>query len=146
LTRILITGSRDWNDTRAVEETLTDLFHTCAQSTPGAPFVVVHGAAPGADTIADRWAYQNASLGVTVERHRANWNLCAESCPPEPRHRRRRRNGTTYCPAAGPRRNAHMVSLGATLCIAFPLGASEGTRGCMRLAEAAGIPVLQCAP
>jgi hypothetical protein len=39
-----------------------------------------------------------------------------------------------------------MVSLGATLCIAFPLGASEGTRGCMRLAEAAGIPVLQCAP
>ena len=41
----------------------------------------------------------------------------------------------------GPERNAHMVSLGADLCLAFPLPSSRGTRNCMRLAREAGIPV-----
>ena len=38
-------------------------------------------------------------------------------------------------------RNHHMVSLGADLCLAFPLGESRGTRGCMAAAHKAGIPV-----
>jgi hypothetical protein len=35
-----------------------------------------------------------------------------------------------------------MVAAGADLCLAFPIGASPGTRSCMRLAAAAGIPVI----
>jgi hypothetical protein len=35
-----------------------------------------------------------------------------------------------------------MVSLGADVCLAFPLGASPGTRGCMNIAERAGIHVI----
>lgn len=38
-------------------------------------------------------------------------------------------------------RNAEMVNLGADVMLAFPLGQSAGTGGCMRLAEAGGIPV-----
>ena len=46
----------------------------------------------------------------------------------------------------GPERNARMVALGADLCLAFPLPASRGTRNCMALARAAGIPVYEYAP
>jgi hypothetical protein len=48
---------------------------------------------------------------------------------------------TTHGKAAGPIRNARMVALGADVCLAFPKGESRGTRGCMRLAEKAGIRV-----
>lgn len=48
-------------------------------------------------------------------------------------------------PGAGPRRNAYMVSLGATRCLAFPLQGehNKGTLGCMALAKAADIPVTE---
>lgn len=49
-----------------------------------------------------------------------------------------------YGRSAGHRRNAQMVADGADLCLAFPLGESRGTRGCMRLASQAGIRVLEC--
>ena len=84
------------------------------------PFpVVVHGAARGADSHADHAAM---NWGWTPERHPADWDR--------------------YGKSAGHRRNAHMISLGADVCLAFPLGESVGTRGCMQLAEAAGIPVV----
>lgn len=141
MTRILVTGSRDWTDHGAVAAALTEAWHDAAQNGPGG-LTIVHGAAPGADSSAARWAHDNRTYGVTGERHPAEWSLCAPDCPPDPKHRRRRRNGSTFCPGAGPRRNALMVGLGADLCLAFPLGVSEGTRGCMELAEAAGIPVV----
>jgi hypothetical protein len=37
-------------------------------------------------------------------------------------------------------RNAEMVAKGARECIGFQIGKSNGTRNCIRLAEAAGIP------
>jgi hypothetical protein len=61
------------------------------------------------------------ALGFTPEPHPADWK----------RHGR----------AAGPIRNAEMVALGADVCLALPIGLSPGTRGCIDLAEAAGIPV-----
>lgn len=84
--------------------------------------VLVHGGARGADTIAAQEFVELFGLRGTVEVHEAEW--------------------VTYGRYAGPRRNAEMVALGADVCLAFPLGASHGTRGCMALAEAAGIPVL----
>lgn len=132
--RILVTGSRDWTDTRviadgliaAIEHGPDDLFGH--HPTHGAylhwgQITVVHGAARGADRFAARIA---RAWGMVVEPHPADWK--------------------THGRAAGHRRNAHMVALGADVCIAFPLGASRGTRGCMALAEAAGIPVLEFTP
>jgi hypothetical protein len=116
--RILVTGSRDWADRLAVRSALYDLFEEHGT------ILVVHGDCPtGADLFASEWVGDNWQLGVREEKHPADW----------------RRHGR----AAGPIRNRKMVAAGADLCLAFPLGASPGTRGCMAAARAAGIPVIE---
>jgi len=127
-TRILVTGSRNWDDHLAVHEALVG---ACYQRVPA---VVVHGACPsGADAIASWWVRQYGHIGVTEEPHPAEdfgaW------------------------PGCGPRRNLHMVELGADLCLAFigpctsprcgRVGShpSHGASGCANLADAVGIPV-----
>jgi len=85
--------------------------------------VVVHGAARGADRLANDVA---KALGCQVEPH------------PVPSWAWRREYAGK---AAGHARNALMVRLGAAGCVAFPLGLSAGTRGCMVLADDAGIRV-----
>lgn len=123
--RILITGSRDWEDRNLLNDTLNEY-------AGASDIVVVHGACPtGADKMADEWvAYQ----GVRVERHPAWW------ISPD-----------GYDPRAGFRRNAAMVRLGADVCLAFinrctkpdctpqPHG-SHGATHTADLAEKAGIP------
>lgn len=119
--RILITGSRDWRDEKAIGDALAAawLEHGCGQA-----LIVVNGGARGADAIAQRWACTMRNLGLPVhpEMHRADWDR--------------------YGKSAGHRRNAEMVARGADLVLAFPLGESRGTRGCMELARRAGIPVV----
>jgi hypothetical protein len=122
--RILVTGSRNWPDGdeyliyRAILRWLDGQGWTFG-SDPNP--VVVHGGARGVDTISDKWA---TSHGWVSECHPADWKRWGRS--------------------AGHRRNAEMVALGADVCLAFPLGASPGTRGCMRLAWEAGIRVINC--
>jgi hypothetical protein len=112
--RILVTGSRDWDDEAGVRAALTEL--TAGQ--PG-PHVVVHGACPtGGDAIADRIA---AELGLTVERHPAQWRR--------------------YGRSAGYRRNAAMVAAGADVCLAFIRDSSPGACMTARLAVEARVPV-----
>ncbi|QBJ94464.1 DUF2493 domain-containing protein (plasmid) [Streptomyces seoulensis] len=117
--RVLVTGSRTWTDVGAVQRALA----RAAEGVPaGRELVVVHGDCPrGADAMADLWARQ---CGATIERHAADW----------------RPNGV-FDRAAGPRRNARMVSLGADLCLAFIRDGSRGATHCADLAEKAGIPV-----
>ena len=94
--------------------------HVIATTRPFPRMVVIHGAARGADKLAEEAA---RAFGMTVEAHPADWE--------------------THGKAAGFRRNAEMVSLGADLALAFyKQGAgNKGTDHCARLAEAAGIPV-----
>lgn len=112
--RLLITGSRDWTDSPLIaDEILTQRFWH------GEKLIVVHGACPsGADQLADEWARY---YGITVERHPADW--------------------AAYGKAAGFRRNADMVNLGAYGCLAFIRNDSRGATHCADLAEKAGIPV-----
>lgn len=114
--RILITGSREWSDWDVIEAAIIKAARD-AGATPRST-VIVHGNARGADRIAAGIA---RTYGCAVEEHPANWDQ--------------------YGKAAGHRRNVKMVNLGADICLAFPLGASPGTWGCVRLAKAAGIPV-----
>lgn len=117
VTRILVTGSRNWADRDVVFETLMDVL---AERGHPADMVLVHGACPtGADKMADEiWC---GFLGYRVERHPAEWSQFGR--------------------AAGPRRNQEMVDAGADLCVAFLMPGSRGTADCVKRAEAAGIPV-----
>jgi hypothetical protein len=124
--RILVTGSRHWRDTSPVHAGLRQALgqiYSKAQLNPilfnWSAVTLVHGGAHGLDTIAARVAVE---WGMTVEPHKAEW------------HRYGRR--------AGHVRNHRMVTAGADICVAWPKGESVGTRDCMRLAAAAGIPVL----
>lgn len=114
--RILVTGSRSWID-RAVILQALDLAAMEARVPPGR-VTVVHGAARGADRLAESAARE---LGMRTEAHPAAWRQ--------------------YGRAAGAIRNYAMVGLGADVCLAFPLGTSPGTRDCMYRCEVAGIPV-----
>lgn len=111
--RLLITGSREWDDYSQIERVLAAFGHD-------GDTTVVHGAARGADRLADRAA---RALGFQVEAHPAPWS--------------------TYGKRAGSIRNQKMVDAGADLVIAFPTNASVGTYDCMRRAERAGILVVR---
>lgn len=112
--RLLVTGSRDWDDWESMENHL----RSARQELGTDKIILVHGGARGADFIANKiWL----AWGLPVESHRADW--------------------AKFGAYAGPKRNKEMVALGADLCLAFPIGRSKGTRGCVREAEGAGIPV-----
>lgn len=135
--RILVTGSRDWQNRAAIDDALTAL--AAANTFHNRTTVIVHGACPtGADAMADDWARWHAARSplIEFERHRANW----------------RPNGVLDR-SAGYRRNAAMVSLGADMALAFigpctksncrqpQAHGSHGATHCADLAEQAGIPV-----
>lgn len=109
--RILITGSRHWRDRDTIRRAIVDTIDRWTADGGCGYVTVVHGGARGADTIAGEIARE---LRCVVEVHPADWQR--------------------YGRAAGPIRNAEMVALGADVCLAWH-------RGCMRLAEQAGIPV-----
>lgn len=117
--RILVTGSRDWTDVQAIEQALYEVTHDHEGFHCGLSVVVVHGNCRGADAIAGGAAHLCA---------RAN----TEAHPAE--------NHGSW-PSCGPRRNAHMVSLGADICLAFPMPGSKGTWDLIRKAADEGIPV-----
>jgi hypothetical protein len=80
--------------------------------------VVRHGAARGADLLADAWAKVR---GIPVDPYPADW--------------------ATYGRGAGPIRNRAMVADGNVVgCVAFPGG--KGTADMVETCRAHGIPVL----
>jgi hypothetical protein len=111
-TRYLICGGRDFRDTDFMEGALRALILHPHDA------IVIHGAARGADTLADKWARAH---GVTVESYPADWD----------RHGR----------AAGPIRNTEMLDRKPDVVIAFPGG--PGTADMVRKARAAGITVIE---
>jgi hypothetical protein len=113
--RLLVPGSRTWTDIPAIEHVLAVIL---ARHPEGV--LVVHGACPrGADAIAP--AYAARTPGYQVEAHPADWRR--------------------YGRAAGYRRNAEMIALGADGCAPFIRGGSPGSTSAVRLARAAGILV-----
>lgn len=141
--RLLLSGSREETDRLTVVAALSD---ACNSMKQGRRMIrLIHGGAPGADSTGGSvwrdWVRGWPQLFVEAEVHPADWDSCGPDCPPRP-HRKSRRNGGEYCPLAGHRRNAHMISLGADLCVTLARSWDSGTGNCARLARAAGIPVL----
>lgn len=116
--RVLVCGGRKYADRETVMRVLNDVaMIDNDRPMPEVGFVVIHGGATGADSLADEWAVIN---WVDTEVYKPDWKL----------------NGR----AAGPIRNQRMIDVGKpTLVVAFPGGA--GTADMVRRAKAAGVEV-----
>jgi hypothetical protein len=114
--RVLITGSRSWENERVIRQVLNRLI----ERQPPRSILIIAGGAPGVDTIAEREAKK---LGIHVARIDALWD--------------------SYERSAGPTRNGVMLALKPRLVIAFHwnLADSKGTKNCVERAERKGIPV-----
>lgn len=133
--RILITGSRDWEDDDTIYEALENWD---AMRRSDQIFTLVSGACPtGADSMCEVHA---EGFGWDIERHPADWTHCDATCNPS---HRKTRNGKSYCPKAGFTRNAQMVNSGVDVCLAFIRNRSKGATHTADLAEKAGIKVIR---
>lgn len=135
---IVTTGSRRFTFQPAIRSLLVDVIRNRPTGSPtGAP-VIVHGACPdGADTLVDAWARRQ---GIRVDPMPADWQApCRDTC--RQGHRRRRKDGVDYCPAAGVYRNQDMIDVPPCIVVGFLCGPSNGTRDCLRRAVEAKIPV-----
>lgn len=120
--RVLITGSRDWDDRSILAQVLLNAEMTAIPEHGRlAKMLLVSGACPtGADRIAEEYAEE---WGWKIERHPADWDQ--------------------YGKRAGFLRNSEMVHLGADVCLAFIKNESRGASMTARLAEEAGIPTVR---
>ncbi len=111
LKRFIVCGGRDYSDKVFLKRSLDELLKIDWN------FVLVHGDARGADTLAAEWA--NNDAWVLVEAHPADWN----------KHGRK----------AGPIRNQEMLDSGIDGVIAFAGG--YGTADMVNRALQTGVPV-----
>jgi hypothetical protein len=109
----LVCGGRDYADSATFDAAMSELIGMF-----GVPSKVIHGAAKGADTLADQWAKR---MAVDVVACPADWK----------KHGR----------AAGPIRNAEMLELSPARVIAFPGG--RGTADMVKRARAAGLQAIE---
>lgn len=109
--RLLITGDRRWDEPLPIRRCLEDL----------KPDVIIHGAARGADRLADVIA---ESLGIEREPYPADWGR--------------------YKKGAGPIRNQQMLDEGKPDLVVFfhrSLEGSSGTGDMVARALLSGLPV-----
>ncbi len=116
MTRVLVCGGRSFSDRGLMARTLAP--YKTIPFTEASEHIIIHGDAPGADTLADQWC---DVFGVRKHVFPANWD----------------KEGR----AAGPIRNQRMIDEGKPdLVIAFPGG--RGTADMIRRANAAKLPVI----
>lgn len=123
--RILVTGSRQIVDQGRIYRELDAEYEKWLSQSSEPAFVVVHGAAPGADALAGQWAWdrRNETPAPDVEVHPAKWRQ--------------------YGRLAGHIRNAEMVEAGADLVLAFfhPGAENRGTTNCVTQARLKGLTI-----
>lgn len=111
---VLITGSRDWSNIKAITDKLDDLFDNDSK------LIICHGDARGADRIAADYARR---MNIPVRSFPANWDK--------------------YGKRAGVIRNQQMLDeFKPELVLAFPIASSIGTYDMIRRARSAGVTVI----
>lgn len=111
--KILVCGSRNWEDRYKIVEVFAGLVHGSLE-----PITIIHGAAKGADQLAGTTAKE---YGLEVEEYPADWDK--------------------YGRRAGPIRNLEMLDQEPDLVLAFQVGKSRGTQHTIDHARKRGIPV-----
>ena len=115
MTRIVIAGSRGFEDYALLEKTLNRIL-----ANADAPIELVSGHAKGADILAERYAVEN---GIPICVFKPDWK--------------------TYGRAAGPIRNRLMLDYAKAktpLVVAFWDRQRKGTRNTIKTARSLGIP------
>jgi len=132
--RLGVTGGRAFGNVLLVQRVFMTL-------NLGSRVTLVHGQALGADRTAKR-VVEDFFPQWDLDPFPADWDRrCDDSC----RHGvRRRRDGSVFCPQAGPDRNQKMVDSHLDLVVAFAGG--DGTADMVRRARAAGVLVLRVEP
>jgi hypothetical protein len=143
MTRVIFTGSRKWRDKAAIARALLDVVNRY----PGEEITIVTGAQrqrnPRFDPFSDNGEPEYIGLDYLVAEMAREVGLNVEEHPAD-RECEEHEWGHSFKVhgrPGGPIRNKVMVDKGAAECHGFPMGASPGTRGCMKLADEAGIPV-----
>lgn len=124
--RILITGSRDWDNAKSINYRILEAVEGWIDSHPGLRkdqpltwVTVVHGGCPtGADKLAD--IFSRRILGKDAEIFEADWK--------------------TFGRSAGFKRNYRMVMSDPDICLAFVRNKSKGTTDCRDQAKKRQIP------
>jgi predicted Rossmann-fold nucleotide-binding protein len=111
--RVIIAGSRDFSDLALLTEKCDKVLSVVKDT----GIVIISGCARGADTLGAKYA---ESKGYPVMEYPANWKEDGKS--------------------AGYKRNV-LMSKNADALIAFPKGASKGTKHMIDIAQSAGMPV-----
>lgn len=125
---MIFSGGRGFNNVIQIEREL-DLLDP-------EKHLIIHGGAPGLDRLAAAAAERK---GFEVQEFPAHWNgPCRDTC--KPGHRRPRRSGGDYCPAAGVWRNQEMLDSDAKILVSFPGG--TGTKDMRDRARLARIVVI----
>lgn len=110
---VLVCGGREYDDYDRVASVLEEIYQNCGIR------LLVHGAASGADRLADEWA---ESIGLLRKPYPADWLKLGR--------------------AAGPIRNQQMLEDSKPdLVVAFP--GKRGTADMVRRAKAAGVKVME---
>jgi len=115
--KVLVTGSREFYDYQMIYTALDEVY----VARPMSGMIVIHGAAKGADSIADVWAVSRP--GVSVVRVPADWDNDGR--------------------AAGPIRNRRMLELNPDVVLAFfqPGAKNIGTTQMANMAKHDGFEV-----
>ncbi len=122
--KILVTGSRNWEDTTENRMMFNDAMAAIISDPPISKDrvrIVVGDCPTGLDKIARDWCVQ---WGFPYDMHIARWDL--------------------YDKAAGPIRNQEMVDTRPDVCVGFPKPGEDnrGTYNCMIRAKLADIQVI----
>jgi len=118
--KILVTGGRDYNNRLQLYKSMDDVLEEVfgVEGIPMSGIVIIHGAAKGADNLADEYGINR---GFRVMRYPADWKK--------------------YGRAAGPIRNGQMLTERPDIIVAFPGGA--GTANMTKQGERAGVRVIK---
>lgn len=144
--RILMTGSRGWEDTDAIRKAILIAveYIKSKRSEKGdftpvefSDITLIHGTAAGADVLAGEVA---KDLGMMIEEHPADWQKHNDDCPDVKPPYKSCWQGKERCSRAGHRRNQEMIDSGADVILAFILNESPGATGCLKLAHKVHMP------